>query len=84
MGLKMFIEEFLRNMSIGQGVFMVIGGIVGFIIALSVATGRYTYIGGGRVMETRESMGVLKGLLVECIGTVLGAGIGYLIGSIVT
>lgn len=78
----MFFGVFLRNLGEEQVIFMFIGDIVGFLIALSAASGRYRYIGGGWFEEASESIGFLKGLLVEFVVTIVGAGIGYIIGSI--
>lgn len=83
-GFEIFIEDFLNNMTALQSIGIVIGGIIGFFVAIAITSARYRNLGGGWWEMTEEPMGILKGLLVNLIGIIIGAGVGYLIGSILS
>jgi hypothetical protein len=62
---------------------IVIGAIVGHLIAAMIAGGSYAYVGGNLFEVTEEPMGCIQGCLVELIAVGLGGAAGYIIASFV-
>ena len=73
-------------MSIDTGaqlVGIIVGALAGLAIAAGIAGGRYRHVGGGWFELVEDPMSCLPGCLLQIVLTVVGAGAGYLIGSMV-
>jgi hypothetical protein len=68
-------------MGMGQLIGIVIGGLIGYAVAASIAGGKYRFIGGNMFEVTREPKGFLPGCLITLILTALGAGAGFVVGG---
>lgn len=66
----------------GQLIGIIVGALVGYIIAAAIAGGSYRYIGGNLFEVTKEPMSCLPGCLLEVVLVAIGAGVGYFIGSL--
>lgn len=69
-------------MSGAQLIGMIVGALIGYAIAASIAGGSYRYIGSNLFEVVKEPKGCLPGCLLELLLVALGAGAGYLVGSI--
>jgi hypothetical protein len=63
---------------------IVVGALIGHIIAASVAGGSYADVGGGLFEVTEDPMGCRQGCLVEIVAVGIGAGAGYFIATLLT
>jgi hypothetical protein len=61
---------------------IVVGALIGHIIAASIAGGSYAFVGGSLFEVTEEPMGCLQGCLVEMVAVGIGAGAGYFIATL--
>jgi hypothetical protein len=61
---------------------IVVGGLIGHIIAAGIAGGSYAYVGGGLFEVTEDPMGCLQGCPVEIVAVGIGAGAGYFIATL--
>ena len=61
---------------------IVVGALIGHIVAAGVAGGSYAYVGGGFFEVTEDPMGCLQGCLVEIVAVGIGAGAGYVIATL--
>jgi hypothetical protein len=61
---------------------IVVGGLIGHIIAAGIAGGSYAYVGGGLFEVTEDPMGCLQGCVVEIVAVGIGAGAGYFIARL--
>lgn len=59
-----------------------LGAALGFLIGVSVAGGRYRYLGGPLWEETSPPKGCFQGCLIQLLLTALGAGAGFVVGSL--
>ncbi len=69
-------------MDLYQALGAFIGAIVGHMVAAMVAGGSYTYLGGDLFEVTEEPMGCIQGCIIEIVAVGLGAGAGYVLGSL--
>ena len=60
---------------------IIIGGLLGYIIAASKAGGSYRYLGDDLFEASDDAMGCVSGCLLEIVLMAIGAGAGYFIGS---
>lgn len=61
---------------------MIAGGLLGYIIAASIAGGSYQHIGGGWFEIVEDPMGCLPGCLLELALVAVGVGAGFVIGGL--
>ncbi len=70
--------------SAGQLIGLIIGVLAGHAVATMIAGGSYQHVGSGWFEVTEDPMGCVQGCLVEIVCVGLGAGLGYVTGSLLT
>jgi len=65
----------------GQLIGVIIGGIVGYAVAATIAGGKYEYLRGNLFLVTEEPMGCIPGCLITLVAVGIGGGLGFVVGS---
>ena len=68
--------------SVEQLIGIIVGGLLGYIVAAAIAGGSYRYVGGDLWEVVEDPMGCIPGCLLEIVLAIIGAGVGFLVGSL--
>jgi hypothetical protein len=68
--------------TIEQLVGIVVGALVGYMAGYAITGGGWRHVGGGWFVSEEARLGCVPGCLLEIVLAAIGAGVGFLIGSL--
>ena len=63
---------------------IVVGALVGYVAGYMITGGGWHYIGDGWFVAEEGRLGCVPGCLLEIVLAAIGAGVGFVVGSLLT
>lgn len=71
----------IDTMSGGQLLGLLLGALLGYIVAVNMVGAKYRYLGGDLMEMVEEPADCLTGCVVTLLAVAIGAGAGYVLGG---